>query len=231
MLMPLFVLYIFMSIRTTLFLESANPVAVQLLLQLLLLLWFLLSFLFVVLLLQLLLPLHVMLCVCSSFFLSCTTLSSDCRAAASAAAAAARHAGCVCSSFFFWSCTTLTFPPPTFSFASGRSTQTSRICNALVCISVLNYTRRWRSISNKAIQSEVQLAGTCAYEVATHFSRCCSIWESVNLVALALFHGGTPILIQTWSSHLNAYASTCALHPNVYPNLAGRWRFLSNSAI
>ena len=101
MIMPPFVLYIFMSIRTTLFLESANPVAVQLLLQLLLLLWFLLSFLFVVLLLQLLLPLHVMLCVCSSFFLSCTTLSSDCRAAASAAAAAARHAGCVCSSFFF----------------------------------------------------------------------------------------------------------------------------------
>ena len=101
MLMPLFVLYIFMSIRTTFFLESANPVAVQLLLQLLLLLWFLLSFLFVVLLLQLLLPLHVMLCVCSSFFLSCTTLSSDCRAAASAAAAAARHAGCVCSSIFF----------------------------------------------------------------------------------------------------------------------------------
>ena len=50
------------------FFESANPVAVQLLLQLLLLLWFLLSFLFVVLLLQLLLPLHVMLCVCSSFF-------------------------------------------------------------------------------------------------------------------------------------------------------------------
>ena len=128
MLMPLFVLYIFMSIRTTLFLESANPVAVQLLLQLLLLLWFLLSFLFVVLLLQLLLPLHVMLCVCSSFFLSCTTLSSDCRAAASAAAAAARHAGCVCSSFFL-SCTTLTFPPPTFSFASGRSPQTSSICN------------------------------------------------------------------------------------------------------
>ena len=101
MLMPLFVLYIFMSIRTTFFLESANPVAVQLLLQLLLLLWFLLSFLFVVLLLQLLLPLHVMLCVCSSFFsVSCTTLSSDCRAAASAASAAARHAGCVCSSFF-----------------------------------------------------------------------------------------------------------------------------------
>ena len=58
--MPLFVLYIFMSIRTTFFLESANPVAVQLLLQLLLLLWFLLSFLFVVLLLQLPLPLHVM---------------------------------------------------------------------------------------------------------------------------------------------------------------------------
>ena len=61
--MPLFVLYIFMSIRTTLFLESANPVAVQLLLQLLLLLWFLLSFLIVVLLLQLPLPLHVMLVV------------------------------------------------------------------------------------------------------------------------------------------------------------------------
>ena len=88
---------------------------------------------------------------------------------------------------------------------------------------------RWRSISNKAIQSEVQLAGTCAYEVATHFSRCCSIWESVNLVALAFFHGGTPILIQTWFSHLNAYASTCALHPNEYPNLAGRWRSLSSS--
>ena len=90
---------------------------------------------------------------------------------------------------------------------------------------------RWRSISNKAIQSEVQLAGTCAYEVATHFSRCCSIWESVNLVALALFHGGTPILIQTWFSHLNAYASTCALHPNEYPNLARRWRSISNKAI
>ena len=118
---------------------------------------------------------------------------------------------------FFLSCTTLTFPPPTFSFASWRSPQTSRICNALVCISVLNYTRRWRSISNKAIQSEVQLAGTCAYEVATHFSRCCSIWESVNLVALAFFHGGTPILIQTWFSHLNAYASICAQHPNCKP--------------
>ena len=34
------------------------------------------------------------------FCLSCTTLSSDCRAGASAAAAAARHAGCVCSFFF-----------------------------------------------------------------------------------------------------------------------------------
>ena len=68
MLMPPFVLYIFMSIPTTFLFESANPVAVQLLLQLLLLLWFLLLFLFVVLLLQLLLPLHVMLCVCSSFF-------------------------------------------------------------------------------------------------------------------------------------------------------------------
>ena len=79
---------------------------------------------------------------------------------------------CRCTScwlclFFFFSRTTLTFPPSTFSFASGRSPQTSRICNALVCISVLNYTRRWRSISNKAIQSEVQLAGTCGYEVLT----------------------------------------------------------------
>ena len=123
---------------------------------------------------------------------------------------------------FFWSCTTLTFSPPTFSFASGRSTQTSRICNALVCISVLNYTRRWRSISNKAIQSEVRLAGTCAYELASLFSRCCSIWESVNLIALAFFHGGTPILIQTWFSQLNAYASTCALHTDEYPNLCKR---------
>ena len=71
MLMPPFVLYIFMSIPTTFFLESANPVAGQLLLQLLLLLWFLLSFLFVVLLLQLLLPLHVMLVVFGFlFFLS-----------------------------------------------------------------------------------------------------------------------------------------------------------------
>ena len=51
---------------------------------------------------------------------------------------------------------------------------------------------RWRSISNKAIQSEVQLAGTCAYEVATHFSRCCSICEIANLVAVDLVHGGTP---------------------------------------
>ena len=67
-----------------------------------------------------------------------------------------------------------------------------------------NLARRWRSISNKAIQSEVQLAGTCAYAVATHFSRCCSIWESANLVAVALFHGGTLILIQTWFSHINA---------------------------
>ena len=33
-------------------------------------------------------------------------------------------------------------------------------------------------------------------------------------------HGDTPILIQTWFSHLNAYASTCALYPNEYPNLA-----------
>ena len=47
----------------------------------------------------------------------------------------------------------------------------------------------------------------------------------------ASFHGDTPILIQTWFSHLNAYASTCALHPNEYPNLAGRWRSLSHSAI
>ena len=124
------------------------------------------------------------------FFLSCTTLSSDCRAAASAAAAAARHAGCVCSSFFFWSCTTLTFPPPTFSFASGRSTQTSRICTALMCISVLNYTRRWRSISNKAIQSEVQLAGTCAYAVATAgaVSSICASghrWRAILLCSMA----------------------------------------------
>ena len=36
----------------------------------------------------------------------------------------------------------------------------------------------------------------------------------------ASFHGGTPILIQTWFSHLNAYASTCAQYPNEYPNLA-----------
>ena len=34
-----------------------------------------------------------------------------------------------------------------------------------------------------------------------------------------------------WFSHLNAYASTCALHPNEYPNLAGRWRSISNKAI
>ena len=52
---------------------------------------------------------------------------SVCRAAASDAAAAARHAGCVCS--FFLSYTTLTFLPPTFSLASGRSPQTSRIWN------------------------------------------------------------------------------------------------------
>ena len=36
----------------------------------------------------------------------------------------------------------------------------------------------------------------------------------------ASFHGGTPILIQTWFSHLNAYASTCAQYPNEYPKLA-----------
>ena len=36
----------------------------------------------------------------------------------------------------------------------------------------------------------------------------------------ASFHGDTPILIQTWFSHLNAYASTCAQYPNEYPNLA-----------
>ena len=72
-------------------------------------------------------------CLLSLFFffvLSYTALTSDCRAAASAAAAAARHAGCFCS--FFLSYTTLTFLPPTFSLASGRSPQTSRICNALV---------------------------------------------------------------------------------------------------
>ena len=33
-------------------------------------------------------------------------------------------------------------------------------------------------------------------------------------------HGDTPILIQTWFSHLNASASTCAQYPNEYPNLA-----------
>ena len=33
-------------------------------------------------------------------------------------------------------------------------------------------------------------------------------------------HGDTPILIQTWFSHLNAYASTCAQYLNDYPNLA-----------
>ena len=116
MLTLLLVLNILMSIQTWLFpflslfslslfsllasLAAAPPGKVQTLLQLLLvllllLLWFLLLFLFVVLLLQLLLPLHVMLCVCSSFFFRAT----------------------------------LTFPPSTFSFASGRSPQTSRIWN------------------------------------------------------------------------------------------------------
>ena len=33
-------------------------------------------------------------------------------------------------------------------------------------------------------------------------------------------HGDTPILIQTWFSHLNAYASTYAQYPNEYANLA-----------
>ena len=45
-----------------------------------------------------------------------------------------------------------------------------------------------------------------------HFSRCCSTWESANRVAVALFHGGTLIFIQAWFSHINAYASICALH-------------------
>ena len=85
-------------------------------------------------------------------------VASDCRAAASAAAAAARHALCLFFFFFclaqrcflivvlllqlplplhvmlvvfvhFFPRTTLTFPPPTFSLASGRSPQTSRIGN------------------------------------------------------------------------------------------------------
>ena len=33
-------------------------------------------------------------------------------------------------------------------------------------------------------------------------------------------HGDTPILIQTWFSHLNAYASTYAQYLNEYANLA-----------
>ena len=33
-------------------------------------------------------------------------------------------------------------------------------------------------------------------------------------------HGDTPIVIQTWFSHLNASASTCAQSPNESPNLA-----------
>ena len=32
--------------------------------------------------------------------------------------------------------------------------------------------------------------------------------------------GDTTILIQTWFSHLNAYASTCIQYSNEYPNLA-----------
>ena len=110
MLMPLFVLYIFMSIQTWLGDGALKAIkqyslksnwrepccrSVVALLLLLLLLWFLLLFLFVVLLLQLLLPLHVMLVVFVLFFFR----------------------------------TTLTFPPSTFSFASGRSPQTSSICN------------------------------------------------------------------------------------------------------
>ena len=102
-----------------------------------------------------------------------------------------------------------------------------RSCDALLSLTCAQHPKeyphqagRWRSLRNSAIQSEVQLAGTCALEVATHFSRevathfsrCCSIWESANRVAVALFHGGTLIFIQTWFSHLNAYASICALH-------------------
>ena len=64
-----------------------------------------------------------------------------------------------------------------------------------------------------------------------HFSRCCSTWESANRVAVALFHVGTLIFIHTWFSHLNAYASICALHLDEYPNLAGRWRSISKKAI
>ena len=70
MLMPLFVLYIFMSIRTTLFLESANPVAVQLLLA------------------------------SAAAATLVFVVVSVCRAAASAAAAAARHALCLFFFFF-----------------------------------------------------------------------------------------------------------------------------------
>ena len=33
-------------------------------------------------------------------------------------------------------------------------------------------------------------------------------------------HGVPPILIHTWFSHLYASASTCALYPNEYPNMA-----------
>ena len=79
MLMPLFVLYILMSIQTWLGDGALKAIkqyslksswrepccrSVVALLLLLLLLWFLLLFLFVVLLLQLLLLLHVMLRVC-----------------------------------------------------------------------------------------------------------------------------------------------------------------------
>ena len=83
MLMPLFVLYILMSIQTWLGDGALKAIkqyslksnwrepccrSVVALLQLLLLLWFFLLFLFVVLLLQLLLPLHVMLVVCVLLF-------------------------------------------------------------------------------------------------------------------------------------------------------------------
>ena len=46
-----------------------------------------------------------------------------------------------------------------------------------------------------------------------------------------MFHVGTLIFIHTWFSHLNAYASICALHLDEYPNLAGRWRSISKKAI
>ena len=56
-------------------------------------------------------------------------VASDCRAAASAAAAAARHACCVCVSFFFVIHNADASSTDIDPHASGRSPQTSRICN------------------------------------------------------------------------------------------------------